>query len=212
MENSGYNKNNPIKNYQKNTMKKKNLQLFTLSTLISLAFFIMPIIYIMPRIVMMAAQYKLTDTDTVTNEGKAPLNSISHTHRFPTGKDKIIVRLNTDTFYSSGWFDLSEQPFIVHVPKTDGRYYSLQFNDTWTNAYAYIGKRATGSNEGYYAIVGPNWEGELPVGISKIKSPTNLTWVIGRTMYLGKNDIQNVIHLQKQITLTPLSKHIAKAE
>ncbi len=46
---------------------------------------------------------RFTSVDEVTDVGRAPLNSISHTHRFPTPDDKIIVRPNADTFYSSGW-------------------------------------------------------------------------------------------------------------
>ncbi len=192
-----------------NILHKNNLQLFVIIVFITAALAIFPIIYSLPRVVMLIAQYKLTNTDTVTNEGKAPLNSISHTHRFPTAKDRIIVRLNTDTFYSSGWFELGEEPLIIHVPETDGRYYSLQLNDAWTNAFAYIGKRATGNEEGYYAIVGPDWKGELPQGINKITSPTDLIWVIGRTMYFGKSDIEKVKAIQKQITFTPLGKFVA---
>ena len=82
----------------------------------------------------------------------------------------------------------------------------MQFNDSWTNAFAYIGKRATGSEEGYYAIVGPDWKGDLPEGVKRIVSPTNLIWVIGRTMYFGKDDIERVKAIQKQITFTPLSR------
>ncbi|MCK5683455.1 DUF1254 domain-containing protein [bacterium] len=191
-----------------NTTKKKKFKLFVITTILTAVLLIMPVIYFVPRVIMLGAQYKLTNTDTVTNEGKAPLNSISHTHRFPTAKDRIIVRLNTDTFYSSGWFELKKEPFIVHVPKTDGRYYSLQLNDSWTNAFDYIGKRATGSKEGYYAITGPNWKGELPPNIKKITAPTNLIWVIGRTMFFGEKDIEKVIAIQNQITFTPLSKFI----
>jgi len=192
------------------TTNRKKIRLFLITALMTTAVMIVPIIYFMPRIIMLGAQKKLTSTDVVTNEGKAPLNHISHTHRFPTAKDKMIVRMNTDTFYSSGWFQLEDEPFIVHVPKTDGRYYSLQLNDSWTNAFAYIGKRATGSEEGTYAIVGPDWKGDLPAGVSKIQSPTNLIWVIGRTMYFGIDDIETVKTIQNQITFTPMSRYISK--
>ncbi|MEA3450441.1 MAG: DUF1254 domain-containing protein [Bacteroidota bacterium] len=186
----------------------KNLKLFIKITITSAILFIFPIIYVMPRVIMLGAEYKLTNTEVVTNEGKAPLNHISHTHRLPTAKDKIIVRLNTDTFYSSGWFQLEDEPFVLQVPKTDGRYYSLQFNDSWTNAFAYVGKRSTGNEAANYVIVGPNWKGNLPSDLVKIVAPTNLIWVIGRTMYYGNKDIENVIKIQNEIIFTPLSKFI----
>ena len=186
--------------------KRNNIFIYIATTIIVTGLLIFPIIFLMPRIVMLGAQYKLTNTDTITSEGKAPLNSISHTHRYPTAKDKVIVRLNTDTFYSSGWFKLNDDPYIIHVPATGERYYSIQFNDAWTNAFAYIGKRATGNQEAFFAVVGPDWTGELPDGIKKISSPTNLIWVIGRTMFYGKEDIEAVKTLQEQITFTSLSK------
>ncbi len=186
------------------------MALFGITVLITAALSILPMIYFAPRIIMLGAQYKLTNTDTITNEGKAPLNSISHTHRYPTAKDRIIVRMNTDTFYSSGWFQLEDEPFIVHVPKIDDRYFSLQLNDVWTNAFAYIGKRATGTEEGYYAIVSPDWKGELPKSIQKITAPTNLIWVIGRTMFFGEDDMKKVKSIQEQITFTPLSQFSAQ--
>ncbi|MEA1910876.1 MAG: DUF1254 domain-containing protein [Spirochaetota bacterium] len=192
------------------TLNKKNIQLLVVTFLITFVLAVISIIYFAPRLIMRGAQFKLTNSETVTSEGIAPLNSISHTHRFPTAEDRVIVRLNTDTFYSSGWFQLKDEPFVVHVPETDGRYYSLQFNDVWTNAFAYIGKRTTGSEEGSYIIVGPKWEGDLPDGVKVITSPSNLIWVIGRTMFLGADDVEKVIAIQEQITFTPLSTYSIK--
>ncbi len=187
--------------------KYSTLGLFAAVTLITAAVMIFPIIYFIPRLIMEVARHKLTSVESVTDGGKAPMNHISHTHRTPTAKkeDRLIVRMNVDTFYSSGWFELDRGPFIIHVPKTDGRYYSLQFNDSYTNAFAFIGKRATGSGEGYYALTGPGWNGKLPGGVKKIESPTNLVWVIGRTMFFGKDDIEYVKKLQSQMTFTPIS-------
>jgi len=190
------------------TQTKKNLQLFLISTVSSTVLFILILIFFAPRLVMVAAEKKLTDVDVVTSEGKAPLNNFSHTHRYPTAKDRIIVRLNTDTFYSSGWFNLNDEPYIIHLPKTDGRYYSIQINDVWTNAFAYLGKRATGSEEGNYAIVGPRWKGNLPAGVTKIVSPTNKIWIIGRIMFNGEDDMEIVTALQEKITATPLSEFV----
>ncbi len=190
------------------TQTKKNILLFLVTTVSSMVLFILILIFFAPRLVMLAAEKKLTGVDVVTSEGKAPLNNFSHTHRYPTAKDRIIVRLNTDTFYSSGWFKLKDEPYIIHLPKTDGRYYSLQINDVWTNAFAYLGKRATGSEEGSYAIVGPRWKGDLPDGVSKIVSPTNKIWIIGRTMFNGEDDMETVMAMQEQITATLLSEFV----
>ncbi len=40
-----------------------------------------------------------------------------------------------------------------------------------------------------------------------IKSPTNTVWIIGRILVKGESDLPNVLALQKQFTLTPLSQY-----
>ncbi|HDP79662.1 MAG TPA: DUF1254 domain-containing protein [Spirochaetes bacterium] len=188
--------------------KSSALMLFVAVTVVTAAVMILPIVYFIPRVIMEIARYRLTGVETVTDQGRAPMNRVSHTHRTPTAKkeDRVIVRMNVDTFYSSGWFNLKNGPVIIHVPATDGRYYSLQFNDAYTNAFAFIGKRTTGSGEGYFALTGPGWKGELPSGVKRIDAPTNLVWMIGRTMFYGKEDIEYVKQLQSGITFTSLDK------
>jgi hypothetical protein len=39
-----------------------------------------------------------------------------------------------------------------------------------------------------------------------IKSPTNTVWILGRILVKGESDLYNVLTLQKQFTLTPLSQ------
>ncbi|HQY70615.1 MAG TPA: DUF1254 domain-containing protein, partial [Pseudomonadales bacterium] len=57
---------------------------------------------------------------------------------------------NNDTLYLSGWFDLAKEPVIVHVPDTAGRYYTLAVTDFF-NEVTHIGRRTTGTAEGYFA-------------------------------------------------------------
>jgi hypothetical protein len=40
-----------------------------------------------------------------------------------------------------------------------------------------------------------------------IKSPTNTVWILGRILVKGESDLYNVLTLQKQFTLTPLSQY-----
>lgn len=94
---------------------------------------------------------------------------------------------------------------ILSVPNTEGRYYTIQFQDAYTNTFNYVGKRTTGTVEGNYVIVGPDWQGELPAGLPVIKSPTNTVWALGRTLVDGPADLPAVRSLQQQYTLTPLS-------
>jgi hypothetical protein len=56
----------------------------------------------------------------------------------------------------------------------------MQFVDTWTNDFAQVDARATGTDAGEFLIVGPGWEGEAPDGISVIRAPTKVFTIVGR--------------------------------
>ncbi len=77
--------------------------------------------------------------------------------------------------------------------------------DFYTNNFAHLGKRTTGTGKGAFAIVGPRWQGTLPDGVKRIDSPTSAVWLLGRTLVDGKEDLPKVHALQDQYTLTPLS-------
>jgi hypothetical protein len=85
------------------------------------------------------------------------------------------------------------------------RYYLMQMLDAWTNVFACPGTRTTGSGKGDFAIVGPQWAGQLAAGVQEIKSPTNLVWIIGRTQTNGPTDYPAVHVIQDEYRLTPLS-------
>ena len=49
---------------------------------------------------------------------------------------------------------------LLSVPDSAGRYYVLQFVDAWTNNFAYVGKRATGTGARDFLLLPPDWEGD----------------------------------------------------
>ena len=68
--------------------------------------------------------------------------------KFRDGKFTTITThqwLPNDTIYSIAQIDVSGGPVLLRVPDTAGRYYVLQFVDAWTNNFAYVGRRATGT-------------------------------------------------------------------
>jgi hypothetical protein len=136
-----------------------------------------------------------------------PLNQFSRAERLATPEDKINFFLNNDTLYANAWLDLRQEPIILHVPDTQRRYYNVQLIDAYTNTFAYVGRRVTGTKEGNYAIIGPAWQGALPGGVKEIKSPTNTLWCIARTLVEGEDDLPVARALQQQYTLTPLSAY-----
>ncbi len=77
---------------------------------------------------------------------QAPYNTFASARRL-LGPESMFVSPNNDTLYLVAMLDVREGPVVLHVPDTEDRYYVLQFVDAWTNNFAYIGRRATGTAE-----------------------------------------------------------------
>jgi hypothetical protein len=137
---------------------------------------------------------------------QAPANHFIHALSFPDHNFRTVVRPNNDTLYSSAWIDLSAEPLVLTVPDTAGRYYVMPFMDAWTNVFAMVGKRTTGTGPGDYLLAGPGWQGKIPANVKIIHSPTNMSWLIGRIQVNGNSDLPNVHKLQERFKLTPLSR------
>ncbi|GAA3168734.1 hypothetical protein GCM10020255_055860 [Rhodococcus baikonurensis] len=98
--------------------------------------------------------------------------------------------------------DLSVGPVALHVPDTDGRYYVLQFVDAWTNNFAYVGHRATGTKSGDFLLVPPTWTGTPAAQTTVIRFPTTVASIVGRWACGGDDDLPAVHALQDATTLT----------
>jgi hypothetical protein len=132
-------------------------------------------------------------------------NEIVNVNALATPSTQGVVSPNVDTAYSVAWIDLTDGPLVVNVPDTGGRFYTFQFMDAYTNAFAYVGTGSTGTHAGAYAVVGPGYSGSLPAGVTAIHSPTNTGWLLGRTLVNGAADFPAVKQIQQQYTLTPLT-------
>jgi hypothetical protein len=135
---------------------------------------------------------------------QAPYNSFGHARQL-AGPEFKFVTPNNDTVYSIAVCDVREGPLVLHVPDTKGRYYVLQFVDAWTNNFAYIGRRATGTSEAQYLLVGPGDTTAAPEGMQVVRAPSGVFVIIGRNQVDGEADLPMVHALQDQFTLTPLA-------
>lgn len=133
----------------------------------------------------------------------APFNSFGHASQLAGPQDKF-VSINNDTIYSIAQLDLGVGPLLLDVPDTAGRYYVLQLVDAWTNNFAYIGRRATGTERGTYLLTPPGWDGEVPRGARRIEVPTRLATIVGRWACDGEADLPAVQSLQRRVSLQPL--------
>lgn len=163
-------------------------------------------LYAYPIVTMDVTMRQATNVpDAVAVNMHAPFNQFAHVRSYPKAENKEVVRFNFDTLYSSAWLDLSKEPIILSVPDTQGRYYLLPMLDMWTDVFAVVGSRTTGTKAGHFAITASGWTGELPEGVTKIVAPTPIVWIIGRTQTNGPSDYAAVHKVQDGYKLTPLS-------
>jgi hypothetical protein len=147
--------------------------------------------------------------------GLAPISVYETTQRFPENQlvsiaaltdptVRTVVLPNHDTTYTVGRLQLSGGPRVLDVPDTAGRYYVIQLLDAYSNTFAYVGRRTTGTRAGSYAVVPPGFNGTMPSGVKRIQSPTNLVWVLGRTLVQDAADMPAVTELMGDYRFTAL--------
>lgn len=157
-------------------------------------------------LVSMERQFNfVTSPNVPPGVGRGPANTLSCARDLVNASFTDVVSPNSDTLYCQTQFDLTEEPVVVVVPPINDRYYTFEFLDAYTNVFAYIGSRATGGTGGTYLIAGPEWNGQIPDGMTKIWSPTNLAWFINRILVKGSTDLDNVHSYQDKINVKPLS-------
>ena len=163
------------------------------------------VVYGMPLVIMDLTRQVTTNVASPQPDAHAPINQFGNMATFPPASDHSVVRMNLDTKYSWAWLDLSDEPVVLTVPDTDGKYYLMPLVDAWTNVFASPGARTTGTQAANFVITGPSWSGDTPEGLEVYKSPTSMVWIIGRTQTNGPADYAAVDKIQAGYKITPLS-------
>ena len=165
-------------------------------------------VYGYPLVIMYETMLSSTNAEKpVWNSFSAPINQFGHLRSFPDATFRAVVKPNCDTYYSTAWLDLSREPVVLTVPDTHDRYYLMPMLGAYTNVFSSPGKRTTGTRAGNFLITGPSFNGTVPTGMSQIKAPTNMVWILGRTQVNSAADGKNVVYkIQDGYRLTPLSK------
>ncbi|MEM6321030.1 MAG: DUF1254 domain-containing protein [Bacteroidota bacterium] len=137
----------------------------------------------------------------------APVNQLGHYRAFPDHTMRAVVKPNVDTYYSSAWLDLKNEPLVMSMPATE-RYYLLQLMDAYSNVFSSLGPRTTGKGAHNFLIAGPDWEGEIPEGMELIQAPTQLVWLLGRIQVNNPTDGATTVKaIQDKMKLVPLSAY-----
>ena len=173
-------------------------------------------LYFYPLVTMDLTRRQMTNLPAGKEPGFGPANAFANIAAYPTASEKVVVRPNFDTLYSSAWLDLTKEPVIVSVPDTQGRYYLLPMLDMWTDVFASPGWRTTGTHAQHFLVAPAGWrpdlrerfieEFRLPKDTQRLDAPTSHVWIIGRTKTDGPQDYDAVHEIQAGLKITPLSE------
>lgn len=152
-------------------------------------------------------QRTLPDAKRTTGNPRAQVNQFGLVRELRGPEYKQIATPNNDTLYAQAFTDVSREPIVLSVPMVSvERYYGMQLWDPNGDTFAYVGSRTTGRSAGDYALVGPDWDGELPGGMKQIDCEYNTLVVWGRIEVKGPDDLENAREIQNGLRLTPLSQ------
>ncbi|WP_262297327.1 DUF1254 domain-containing protein [Microvirga sesbaniae] len=148
-------------------------------------------------------------TNVAAPEGtRAPMGQVIKLRHYPDASFRDVTAPNADTLYTTAFFDVGKEPWVLSLPDMKDRYFLMPMLDGWTNVFQVPGKRTTGTGAQTYAITGPGWSGTLPAGVKDYKSPTNIVWLLGRIYCTGTPEDYAEVHaLQDQVKLVPLSAY-----
>jgi hypothetical protein len=164
-------------------------------------------VYGYPLVTMEMTRRIVTNVASVAGT-RGPMGQIIKLRQYPDASFRDVTAPNADTLYTTSFFDVGKEPWVLSIPDMKGRYFLFPMLDGWTDVFQVPGKRTTGTGAQTYAITGPGWKGTLPTGVKEYKSPTSIVWLLGRIYCTGTPEDYAAVHaLQDQCALVPLSAY-----
>lgn len=138
---------------------------------------------------------------------RAPTGTFFNVPGYPPATYRGVSATNADTLYSGAWLDLSEPQVFTH-PEINNRFFTFELVDLWMIVKDSVGTNTSGEKAMTYLFTGPNWQGEVPDGMTHLSFPTQYMMVLGRTYALNTpEDLAKVHALQAQYKVMPLSAY-----
>lgn len=162
-------------------------------------------VYGFPLVMMDVTKAVLTATPK-SGEYKAPIDQFARIRTYVNPGFKDVVRVSRDSLWSHAFVDLGKEPLIYSQPDTKGRYVVMQALNMWTDNFASVGSRTTGTESGHFLIAGPQWNGKVPPDIKQtFRCSTRFAWVLVQIWATSPDDYKEIHALQDELKLTPLS-------
>lgn len=138
----------------------------------------------------------------------APTGYVGMLHGYISPDQRWVAHPNQDVVYGFGYGAVDSDPVVMQVPDFGDRFWVYAVYDARSDEFSNLGKQY-GTEPGNYLIVGPNWNGEVPDGITDVlRSPTDLI-AMGPRIFMDDTDedraaIQAVLN---QVVVYPLSEY-----
>jgi hypothetical protein len=141
----------------------------------------------------------------------APLGQVCMLTDYISPDQHFIACSNQDVVYGFGFGSLDESPVVYQVPDFGSRFWVYAAWDARTDSFAQLGQQY-GTKPGFYLLVGPNWNGKVPDGITTtFRSPTALAALCPRVfMDDTAEDRQAIQPLLNQVMAYPLDQFDGK--
>jgi len=122
--------------------------------------------------------------------------------------ERAVACPNQDVVYGQAVLALDVSPVVLQVPDFGDRFWVYQVVDLRTDSFVQLGKMY-GTTPGFYLLVGPNWRGEVPKGITRMfRCPSNTGFTAPRVFQddtpQDKKAIQSVL---RHVLFYPLAKY-----
>ncbi|WP_421982164.1 DUF1254 domain-containing protein [Roseibium sp.] len=137
----------------------------------------------------------------------APKNRIGMLSDYIDPGQNWIACPNQDVVYGLGFTTLNETSVVIQVPDFGDRFWVVAIYDQRTDQLGQLGRQYN-TEPGHYMLVGPNWDGVRPEGITDvIQSDTELALVVPR-IFMDDTDEDRVAvqPLVDQVMMYPLAE------
>ena len=138
----------------------------------------------------------------------APRGRIGMLNDYVLPDQSFVACPNQDVAYGLGYFSLDEEPVVIQVSDFGDRFWVCALYDARTEQFGELGM-AYSSEPGFYLLVGPEWDGDVPDGIAAvIRCPTELA-MAGPRVFLDDTDEDRAAlrPLVNQIDAYPLREY-----
>ena len=142
----------------------------------------------------------------------APINNLCMLTDVVSSEFTSVPCPNRDVIYGFGLMDLASSPVVVQVPNfSKDQFWLYQVGDHRTDSFAELGS-VYQTQAGFYLIVGPDWNGDVPQGIERVfRSPTNLAYILPRVLVTQATKEDATLKSQlAQIAAYPLAKYTGR--